>query len=152
MYKRPWYESHTEFEHSFGAEYMSSRIDIDEVDSEAYDARNLGEVLAENIGDLNDRLMEETDMEYEMVQMGVCDDTPDGTEYIAQLYSSEKGSFFDGLIETHGDFDIKKLKIITTEFLNGEDTITGVEYDGVEIDNSGGDTNGKGYYASVWRA
>ena len=25
------------------------------------------------------------------------------------------------------------------------------EYDGVEIDNDGGDTNGKGYYASVWQ-
>ena len=36
--------------------------------------------------------------------------------------------------------------------MNGEDTITSVEYDGVDIDNGGGDTNGKGYYASVWKA
>ena len=44
-----------------------------------------------------------------------------------------------------------KLTIVTTEYMNGEDTISSVEYDGVEIDNEGGDTNGKGYYASVWQ-
>jgi len=87
-----------------------------------------------------------------LVQMGVCDETPEGTEYIAQLYSSEKGTFFEGCITTYGDFDVKKLTIVTTEFLNGEDTITEVEYDGQIVDNGGGDTNGKGYYASVWKA
>ena len=87
-----------------------------------------------------------------MVQMTCCDDDPEGVEYIAQLYSSEKGQFFDGIIETVGEFDPKKLTIVATEFLNGEDTITSVEYDGVEVDNTGGDTNGKGYYASVWKA
>jgi len=66
------------------------------------------------------------------------------------MYSSEKGCFFDGIVETVGEFDPKKLMIYTTEFLNGEDTITSIEYDGVEIDNSGGDTTGKGYYAAVW--
>jgi len=83
--------------------------------------------------------------------MGCEDEAPEGTEYIAQLYSSEKGQFFDGVIETVGEFDAKKLKVYTTEYMNGEDTITLVEYDGVEIDNAGGDTNGKGYSASVWK-
>ena len=149
-YKRPWYESHTEFEHSYGGTWDSCHICIDEVDSEEYNASVVAEVLDERINELNDRLGEESDYEIEMVQMGVCDETPEGTEYIAQLYSSEKGQFFDGIIETLGDFDVKKLTIVTTEFLNGEDTITSVEYDGVEVDNQGGDTNGKGYYASVW--
>jgi len=149
-YKRPWYESHTEFEHSYGGTWDSCHILIEEVDSEEYNSNVVAEVLDERIDELNDRLGEESDYEVEMVQMGVCDETPEGTEYIAQLYSSEKGQFFDGIIETLGDFDVKKLTIVTTEFLNGEDTITSVEYDGVEVDNQGGDTNGKGYYASVW--
>ena len=153
MYKRPWYESHTEFEHSYGATYGSSWISIDEVSSVEYSANNVAEVIdREDISDLNSRLGEETEWEFELVEMGCCDDDPEGVEYIAQLYSSEKGSFFDGIIETVGDFDPKKLKIYATEFLNGEDTITSVEYDGVEVDNQGGDTNGKGYYASVWKA
>jgi len=33
MYKRPWYESHTEFEHTNGATYGSAYITVDEVDS-----------------------------------------------------------------------------------------------------------------------
>lgn len=152
-YKRPWYESHTEFEHSYGATYGSAYISIDEVSSVEYSANNVAEVIdREDISDLNSRLGEETEWEFELVEMGCCDDDPEGVEYIAQLYSSEKGTFFDGIIETVGDFDPKKLKIYATEFLNGEDTITSVEYDGVEVDNQGGDTNGKGYYASVWKA
>jgi len=147
-YKRPWYESHTEFEHSYGAEWGSAYITIDEVDSEEYNSKVIAEVLdGESISDLNDKVNEETEFEVDLVDMGCCDNH-DG--YVAQLYSSEKGQFSDGIIETHGDFDVKKLKVYTTEYLNGEDTITEVHYDGVEVDNQGGDTNGKGYYASVW--
>ena len=147
-YHRPWYESHTGFEHTYGAEYGSARIDIDEVDSDSYNAKVLKEVYSlTDVSDLNEEVGEATEWNYELVEMG-CGEEHDG--YIAQMYSSEKGCFFDGLIETVGDFDPKKLKIYTTEFLNGEDTITSVEYDGKEVDNNGGDTNGKGYYAAVW--
>jgi hypothetical protein len=151
MYKRPWYESHTEFEHSYGAEYGSARIDIDEVADGEYNADNIREVISMmDVTELNDEVGEETEWETELIEMGCCEEPE--AEYIAQLYSSEKGCFFDGVIETVGDFDPKKLKIYTTEFLNGEDTITSIEYDGKEVDNAGGDTNGKGYYASVWKS
>ena len=49
------------------------------------------------------------------------------------------------------DFDPKKLKVHTTEYLNGEDTVTSIEYNGEDVDNAGGDTNGKGYSAHVWK-
>lgn len=150
-YKRPWYESHTEFEHSYGGTWDSCHICVDEVSSAEYNSSVVTEVLNERIDELNDRLGEESDYEVEMVQMGVCDEEPEGVEYVAQLYSSEKGTFFDGTITTYGDFDPTKLTIVTTEYMNGEDTISSVEYDGVEVDNDGGDTNGKGYYASVWQ-
>ena len=152
-YKRPWYESHTEFEHSYGATYGSAYITIDEVDSEEYNAKHVADVIdSKDISEINNEIYEETDYEVEFVEMGVCGEEPEGTEYIAQLYSSEKGCFFEGTIVTYGDFDVKKLKIYTTEYLNGEDTITEVEYDGNTVDNGGGDTNGKGYSASVWKA
>ena len=151
MYKRPWYESHTEFEHTYGAEYGSAYITVDEVSGGDYSADHIAEVIdREDVSELNDRVLEESDNTVEIVEMGCCDDDPEGVEYIAQLYSSEKGGFFDGVIETAGDFNPKKLVIHTIEYLNGEDTITEVYYDGVEVDNNGGDTNGKGYYASVW--
>ena len=149
-FKRPWYESHTEFEHSYGPEYSSAYIDVDEVDSTEYNANVVQEVMSRvAIGELSDQIGEETEWDVEIVEMGCCDEAEDA-KYIAQMYSSEKGCFFDGRIETVGEFDPKKLKIHTTEFLNGEDTVTEVYYDGVPVDNDGGDTNGKGYYAAVW--
>ena len=151
-YKRPWYESHTEFEHSYGVEWNSAYIVVEEVDSMEYSASHVADVIeGENLQDMLNELDEASGYELEPVDMGEAYDVPEGTEYIAQLYSSEKGNFFDGVIETTGDFDLKKLKVYTLEYLNGEDTVTSIEYDGVEIDNNGGDTNGKGYSASVWK-
>ena len=151
-YKRPWYESHTEFEHSYGVEWGSAYIVVDEVDSNDYGANHVATVIdGENLSDMLTKLDEESDYELEPVDMQEAYDVPKGTEYIAQLYSSEKGTFFDGVIETTGDFDPKKLKVYTLEYLNGEDTVTSIEYNGVEVDNAGGDTNGKGYSAHVWK-
>ena len=151
-YKRPWYESHTEFEHSYGVEWGSAYIVVDEVDSDDYGANHVADVIeGENLQEWTSKLEEESNYELELTNMGCCDDNPEGTDYIAQMYSSEKGTFFDGVIETVGEFDPKKLKIYTIEYLNGEDTVTSIEYDGVEIDNGGGDTNGKGYSAHVWK-
>ena len=151
-YKRPWYESHTEFEHSYGVEWGSAYVVVDEVDSMEYGASQVASVIeGENLQDMLNELDEASGYELEPVDMGEAYDVPEGTEYIAQLYSSEKGNFFDGVIETVGEFDPKKLKVYTLEYLNGEDTVTSVEYDGVEVDNAGGDTNGKGYSAHVWK-
>ena len=151
-YKRPWYESHTEFEHTMGVEWGSAYIVVDEVDSMEYGANHVASVIeGENLCDMLDELDEESGYELAPVIMDCNDEAPEGTEYVAQLYSSEKGNFFDGAFETIGDFDPKKLKVYTTEYMNGEDTVTSIEYDGVEVDNNGGDTNGKGYSASVWK-
>ena len=151
-YKRPWYESHTEFEHSYGVEWSSAYIVVEEVDSNEFIPNTVADVIdGENLQELLDKVDEASGYELEPVTMGCADEAPEGTEFIAQLYSSEKGQFFDGVIETIGEFDIKKLKVYTTEYLNGEDTITGIEYEGIEIENEGGNTNGKGYSASVWK-
>ena len=147
-YKRPWYESHTEFEHTHGAEYSSAKIYIDEVDSDDWDATAVDEIIhGEDLQELNEQINEESDQGQQFVEMGCCE-KHEGN--IAQLYSSEKGCFFEGTITTHGEFDINKLKLFSTEYLNGEDTITCVEYDGEEIYNDGSETEGKCFYASVW--
>lgn len=56
--------------------------------------------------------------------------------------SNEKGTFFEGEIELRAPFDIEKLELNYDEF-DGEDIITSVTYDGEEIDNWGGSTDGK---------
>ena len=150
-YKRPWYESHTEYEHQYGAEFGSAYMDVDEVESGEYNSNIVREVMGrESVQDLCNRIGEESDWEVEIHDSSECYAGPD-VEYIAQLYSSEKGCFFDGIIETVGEFDPKKLVFHLSEYDNGEETITSIEYDGVEVENNGGDTNGKGYYASVWK-
>ena len=151
-YKRPWFESHTEFEHTMGVEWGSAYVVVEEVNSADYMSNHIADVIeGENLSELLSNLEEEHNYEIELTQMGCEDEAPEGVEYIAQLYSSEKGSFFDGVIETVGEFDVKKLKVYTTEYMNGEDTVTSIEYEGNDIENNGGDTNGKGYSAHVWK-
>jgi hypothetical protein len=56
--------------------------------------------------------------------------------------SNEKGTFFEGEIELKQPFDISKLELGYDE-IDGNDIINSVRYDGEQIDNWGGDTNGK---------
>jgi hypothetical protein len=56
--------------------------------------------------------------------------------------SNEKGTFFEGEIELRAPFDITKLELHYDEF-DGEEIITSVVYDGEDIDNWGGSTDGK---------
>ena len=154
VYHSPWYESPTEFEHTYGVTYDSAWIEIEEVDGPDWSDKVLDTVVEhQEVTALVDEIYENSGDEYvELQEYSCCDKEPTGTEYIAQMYSSEKGTFFDGVLHLQGEqFDPTKLRIQVVEYLNGEDTIAGVTYNGEEIDNNGGDTNGKGYYASVWK-
>ena len=57
--------------------------------------------------------------------------------------SSEKGTFFEGDIELKSPFNPGRIGLKYDE-IDGNEIITGVEYEGVEIENWGGDTSGKG--------
>lgn len=56
--------------------------------------------------------------------------------------SNEKGTFFEGEIELTAPFEIEKLCLCYEEF-DGEDIVGGLTYDGEDIDNYGGSTDGK---------
>jgi hypothetical protein len=56
--------------------------------------------------------------------------------------SNEKGTFFEGEIELRAPFDIEKLELYYDE-VDGEEIINSVYYDGEEIENWGGSTDGK---------
>ena len=151
-YSSSWYESPTGFTHQWGIDYNNARLTIEEVDGEDYNAKIVNELVeGEDLSDYIELWNEATNYELELVEMGVDEGEDTEGEYTAQMYSAEKGTFFDGIIETVGSFDPKKLKIYTSEYLNGDDTVGSIEYDGEEVDNSGGDTNGKGYSFHVWK-
>lgn len=148
-YKSNWFEAPTEFLHQMGVEYGSSYLTVEEVDSMEYMSKHVADVIiGERLIELVDKIQEDTDYEVELADHG--EELPDEGEYVCQLYSSEKGEFFDGIIETVGDFDVNKLMFVINEYPNGEDVIDGVEYNSVDVENNGGNTNGKGYSASVW--
>ena len=56
--------------------------------------------------------------------------------------SNEKGTFFEGEIELRAPFDIEKLELYYEE-IDGEEIINSAYYDGEEIENWGGSTDGK---------
>ena len=56
--------------------------------------------------------------------------------------SNEKGTFFEGEIPLTAPFDITKLTLQYDE-IDGEELVNSVQYDGEDIDNWGGSTDGK---------
>jgi hypothetical protein len=56
--------------------------------------------------------------------------------------SNEKGTFFEGEIELTAPFNIEKLTLGYDE-VDGEELVNSVTYDGEDIDNWGGSTDGK---------
>lgn len=151
-YSTSWYESATGFTHQWGVDYNNANLTVEEVSGNEYSAKHIADVVdGEELSDYINKLEEENNYELELTEMGVDEGEDNQPDYIGQMWSSEKGTFFEGYIETHGDFDPKKLKIYTSEYLNGDDTVQSIEYDGQEVDNHGGDTNGKGYSFHVWK-
>ena len=56
--------------------------------------------------------------------------------------SNEKGTFFEADLELTAPFDITKL-VLQYEEVDGEEIVNSVTYDGEDIDNWGGSTDGK---------
>lgn len=150
-YSSSWHESPTGFTHQWGVDYNNANLTVEEVDSAEYNAKHIADVVEkEALSDYINKLEEENNYELELTIMGVDEGEDTQGDYVAQMYSAEKGTFYEGIIETVGEFDPKKLKIYTLEYLNGDDTVQNIEYDGKEVENAGGDTNGKGYSFHVW--
>lgn len=152
---RSWYEPPNEFAHVWGVAADHAYITIDKVDGDDYSASHIEDIIdREDLYELTNRIGEETDWEVEM-NVGFDPDErlveyANKGDYVCQFMSSEKGCFFETVLETPGLLDIKKLQFVIDEAPNGEDTLFAVKYDGEELDNFGGDTNGKGFSVYMW--
>jgi len=149
-----WYEPLDEFDHTYGVAQDAAYLTVDQVDSDEYHATHVKDVV--DSVDLNEWMSsvgEDSDWEVEAYQEdhGFGDVYPAKGEYICQFYSSEKGTFFDASFTTALPFDKNKLKFACAEAPNGEDLVYSVYYDGEELDNNGGDTNGKGYDICIYK-
>ena len=141
-YNQMWYDCDILVDHQYGVDFNSAMIDIEEVSGPDWGASVVKEIISEDLP----QWIEENDLP---VDMSVTE--TDEPEYTVQIFNSEKGTFFDGVIETTGEFDPKQLQIYTMEYWNGDDTVTSVTYKGEEVDNNGGDTMSKGSSVYFWR-
>ena len=64
---------------------------------------------------------------------------------VFKAQSTEKGCFFNATFTLRAPFDPTKLKLTGCD-VEGWELCSTVEYDGEELDNDGGDTNGKGLW------
>ena len=145
-----WYEAPNEFDHVWGVSADNAFVTIEKVENDDYMAGHLEDIVDhEELFDLCNTIEEKYEVEpTKSLEHGSV--YADKGDYVFQFLSSEKGTFYEGIFETPGLIDLSKLQFIVDEAPNGEDTLYGIEYDGEEVDNNGGDTNGKGYYAYVW--
>ena len=146
-----WYEAPTEFTHQWGVDLGSARITVTEVEDAEYSSKPIEDVVdGKELQEYLNNVDEENNYELELITMAVAEGTDEQPDYVLQFYSSEKGTFFEGIFESRGPFDVKRLKVFTEEFPNGEDIVTDLQYDGESVENMGGDTNGKGYSVHLW--
>lgn len=124
-----WYEC-DDMAHSNGVERNSGTLHIEDENGDTF--------LEKSLDDCNGY---DDSPELEFRDETFIDEKPPGTVVFIGN-SNEKGTFFEGEIELTSPFDISKLTLIIDE-VDGSEIISGATYDGIDIDNWGGDTTGK---------
>ena len=125
-----WYEC-DDMAHASGVARNAGTLQIEDEHGETVYERRLEDISG---GD-------EDEPEWGGGEESWIDEKPAGTVVFIGS-SNEKGTFFEGEIPLTQPFDITKLTLCYDE-IDGEELINRVEYDGVEIDNWGGNTSGK---------
>ena len=149
-----YYEPWDQFDATYGAPIDSAYLTVEKVSGTEYNADHIEDIIEhEDCNDFVQRIGDESDWEVEAYSENHTygDMYPEKGQHICQFISSEKGTFFQTVIETALPFNQNLLKLCVAEAPNGEDLIYGLEYDGVELDNDGGDTNGKGYWVYFYK-
>jgi len=127
-----WYECDG-MAHANGVSRGSGTLQIEDENGET--------VIEQSIDDFSGDNIDDESPEFDCTNEAWIGEAKEG-EVVFVGSSNEKGTFFEGEIELKEPFDIRKLKLQYEE-VDGEELIYGVEYDGEDIDNWGGSTDGK---------
>jgi hypothetical protein len=125
-----WYEC-DDMGHISGVSRDAGTLQIEDENSNTLFEKSLGDITGAGDGEPD----------------WCCDDEvwagskPKGTVVFIGT-SNEKGTFFEADLELRAPFDITKLELHYDEF-DGEEIVTSITYDGEDIDNWGGSTDGK---------
>jgi len=130
--------------HCWGVDRSAGTVQVDDENGDTVYEKSLDDVTGFGEDDEN------PDPEWSCGEEIWIDMKPAGSVVFLGV-SSEKGTFFEGDIELKTPFNPGKLSLNYDE-IDGNEIITGVTYDGVEVDNWGGDTSGKstefGFYVA----
>ena len=125
-----WYEC-DDMAHAHGVSRNAGTLQIEDENGEVIYERSLEDISG---GDDNEP-------EWSCNDEVWIDEKPAGTiVFIGN--SNEKGTFFEADLPLTMPFDITKLTLNYDE-IDGEELVNGVEYDGEDINNWGGNTDGK---------
>lgn len=120
--------------HSWGVDRSAGTIQVDDENGNTVYEKELDSIVGYN--------EEDPEPEWSCGDEVWIDSQPPGTVVFIGT-SSEKGTFFEADLELKMPFDPSKLCLSYDE-IDGNEIITSVSYDGEDLENYGGDTNGKG--------
>lgn len=143
-FRATWRESRAIITKQYGIDYRCTELSVSEVSSDAYNSREIIPVL-ENVS-LNDYSQDYP----AMLSKQVLEETE--SHYMLQVYSSEKGKFFEGVVKTDDKFDPNKLTFLMREYFNGDYIIENILYNSDMIDSQNQDIITKGVSVSIWRS
>jgi len=143
-FRATWRESRAIITKQYGIDYRCTELSVSEVSTYAYNSRESIPVL-ENVS-LNDYSQDYP----AMLSKQVLEETE--SHYMLQVYSSEKGKFFEGVVRTDDKFDPNKLTFLMREYFNGDYIIENILYNSDMIDSQNQDIITKGVSVSIWRS
>lgn len=130
-----WYDRDSLL-HIHGPDFEIAYITIEEVNGDDWESEPIAE-LVENM--TLEEYARQNNVTFEQV-----DFEPD-EDYLFHGFSEEKGTFFNGIVSTNGEFNPYKLSFVITNTPVGYSIVSEVRYDGEFVENSlGPDTDGKG--------
>lgn len=119
--------------HCWGVDRSAGTIQVDDENGNTVYEKSLDDIVGYD--------EENPEPEWSCGEEVWIDSQPAGTVVFIGT-SSEKGTFFEADLELKMPFDPSKLCLHYDE-IDGNEIITSVSYDGEELNNDGGDTNGK---------
>ena len=137
FYPGSWHDC-DDMGHCWGVDRGAGTIQIEDENGNVVYEKSLDDISGYGVDEENP---EASEPEWHGGDEVWIDSKPAGTVVFVAT-SSEKGTFFEGDIPLTQPFNPGKLALIYDE-IDGNEIITGLSYDGTDLDNDGGDTTGK---------
>lgn len=139
-----WRNSKDVISTQLGIDYRCTQLSVAEVTSHKFDSTEVLPILEEK------HLADYAQKYPKMLIKNTLEDTE--SHYMLQVYSSEKGKFFDGVIGTNEKFDPSKLRFVLKEYFNGDYIIEKVSYDNNVVELQDQDIISKGVSVNIWKS